>query len=251
MRLANRTSELKVFCHLLTLSNKIRILSIEAPSGYGKSWLLEYFDHHCPHNFCKIVLDLREAISGTVYLISQLQRKIGVENFPIFEGSLQNFLGKSIDVSGNLIAGTGNQLQIALNVEDPILRNFRFEQLQDAFFRDLGQIKQPILLVMDTFEVAPDELKTWIGGRFLSEIIQLQNFVVVVAGQNTPKPTIKWRQYHFSIQLELITKVDDWHRFFQGEGMSFKPEEIRLLIEYLKGKPDDVMQAFQGFEVQK
>jgi hypothetical protein len=245
MRLANRRSELQVFRHLLTLPEQLRILSVEAPSGYGKSFLLECFDHHCPLNFSKIVLDLREAISGTVYLISQFQRELGIEYFPSFERLLQDYLGAGVEVSSNFIAGTGNRLQVTLNGEDSTLRNFRYEQIQNAFFSDLSQVRQPVLLVMDTFEAAPEELKTWIAGRFLAEVVKLSELIVVIAGQNTPKPTLRWRKYGHSIQLGPIIEVEDWQRFLTNEGMSFNPKEIQMLVDCLEGHPAELMKGFQ------
>jgi hypothetical protein len=246
MRLANRTRELNLFTQMLRQEVEHRILLIKAESGYGKTDLLDYFAHHCSSQYRTVQLDLRDATLGTTYLISRLQRKLGQGRFPQFEKSLREFLSGSIDITDTEIIGQENILQVVLNDTDQNQRNLRFDRLKASFFEDLAGFNQRTVLLLDTFNAASRELRDWIEGQFLSEMSQLDQFVVVVAGQITPEPSIEWRRFHHHYELHEIEQ-EAWQQYIRDSNRPLTPEHVEAILTFFK-VPADVVKAFQAVE---
>jgi hypothetical protein len=133
-----------------------------------------------------------------------------------------------------------------LNEEDENRRNFRLERLQDAFFQDLSQLNQPILIILDTFNAAPDQLVNWIGGGFLTEAITIPKLTVVIAGQQVPKPTIEWMNCHHFCRLEPILDTDAWYTYAKNQGLPFNQDEVRMAVRILKGLPAEIVKNFEA-----
>ena len=249
MRLANRTREVEFFKKMLLGNITKRILLIQAVSGMGKTSLLGEFGSICDvyaETAILVKIDLKSAQNGIAYIFSRLQRRLGEENFKRFNGALRDFLIAGVEVSGNQIEGTENQIQVVLSAESEDLRNMRLNKLQESFFRDLQEIKKPIVMIFDTFNLASSTLADWIGGGFLAEVAEVKNIRVVIAGQSVPNPTIEWEDLAEKHFLNEITDIDAWHLFAQAKGFPYGKGDLQAFVKLLNGHPKTIFDALES-----
>ena len=249
MRLANRTREVEFFKKMLRGEIAQRILLIQAASGMGKTSLLAEFAALCPvHAEAAIAvkIDLKSAQTGIAYIFAKLQGRLGEDCFVRFNGALDRFLSSGVEISDNQIEGTENQIQVVLNAENEDARNFRLSQLQKAFFRDLQALKQPIVMILDTFNLAPASLADWIEGGFLAEVADAKNVRVVVAGQSVPKPTIEWEDLAETHCLDEIMDIEAWYSFTQAKKLPFEREAVKAFVRCFKGNPDAIAKVLES-----
>ena len=253
--LANRTQELKTLREIVTGKNSRRIFLIEGKSGSGKTNLLGQFCYQCPSHILCVAIDLKSAQSGIHYIFNTLRRRLGSQNFPHLDRQVKEFLKRdniNVTVSGSKMRGRDQQLQVILNFEqdtekllrvDESIRKFRLSAMKNALFQDLRMIQQPICLIFDTFNEASDELKSWLGGEFLSEVVDSPNLRIVIAGQQVPKPTIEWMNLHESCPLEAINDVEEWWKFAQNKQLVCTRDAVKAIALAFDGKPDDIVKT--------
>ena len=249
MRLANRTKEVDFFKKMLRGEISQRILLIQAASGMGKTSLLTEFASLCPvHAEAAILIkiDLKSSHTGIAYIFSRLQRRLGEDKFINFNKALKKFLSAGVEVSDNQIEGTENQIQVILNAESEEVRNFRLSKLQEAFFQDLRGVKKPILIIFDTFNLALASVADWVGGRFLVEVVDVENVKVVIAGQTIPKPTFEWNDLAATHCLDRIDDIEAWHSLVRAKDLPFEREAVKVFVRVLNGNPDAIMKVFES-----
>jgi hypothetical protein len=249
MRLANRTKEVEFFKKMVRGETTKRILLIQATSGMGKTSLLAEFAALCPvHAEAALLvkIDLKSAQTGIAYIFSKLQRGLGEESFTRFDAALNKFLSAGVEVSDNQIEGTENQIQVVLNAESEEVRNFRLSKLQEAFFRDLSAIKKPVVMILDTFNLAPASVADWVGGSFLAAVAEVRNIRVVIAGQSVPKPTIEWEDIAETHCLMGISDIEAWHLFVEARGLPFEREAVKAFVRVFNGNPDLIAKVFES-----
>jgi hypothetical protein len=191
-------------------------------------------------------VELKSATTGTAYVFSRLQRQLGEDKFTRFNEAICRFLSAGVEIADNKLEGTGNKIQLVLNAESEESRNIRLNNLQEAFFRDLQAIKKPILIVFDTFNEAPANLANWIGGAFLSEVADVKNIRVVIAGQSVPKPTIEWISLSETHCLDAINDIEVWHSFLEANKLPFTRETVQTVVLMLEGKPSTIIQGLES-----
>lgn len=251
MQFANRTRELGLFVQMINGQNgqTERILLIEAPSGYGKTNLLLQFERKCPQAVRSAWVDLKSAQIGAPYVFSRIRKKLGVTRFPAFTRTMQQFLGGGVQVENNELRGQENQLQVILNVADEN-RDYRLAALQEAFFHDLSQFNQPILLILDTFNEAPESLAQWIGGGFLAEVADLLNVYVVLAGQHVPQPTGEWLRCTQHCPLDRIVDQEAWYKYAKDKGLSFNRDQVGMAVQIFAGLPAEIVKTLEALDRQ-
>jgi hypothetical protein len=241
--MANRVEEIGRFEALLERQCQKRILLVKAPSGYGKSELIDRFTQvgRDRGNLGIVTLDLDGSASGIAYLIARLQQKLKSERFPNYDKAVRQFLATPmIEMSDIEIEGNENTLQILLSTDEQ-QKQMRLARLEAAFFEDLAAIRRPIVLLMDTFEKAPDELKQWLGNRFLAQVSEgLPQFRVVVAGQEIPETKLDWRSCHHCCVLGPIEEVNCWCEYLQSRQVPFDLKFVEGVVLALQGKPRDI-----------
>jgi hypothetical protein len=249
MRLANRTKEADFFRKMLRGDTSQRILLIQAASGMGKTSLLAEFASLChvqSETALLIKIDLKSAQTGIAYIFSKLQNRLGENSFTRFNAALSKFLRAGVEISDNQIEGTENQIQVVLNTESEDVRNFRLSELQRSFFLDLQGIQKPIVIILDTFNLAPASLADWIEGEFLAAVADAKNIRVVIAGQSIPKPTIEWEdiaEVHF---LEPINDIEVWYPFLQEKGLLLEQQTVQAFVIHLEGQPSMILQVLES-----
>jgi hypothetical protein len=192
-----------------------------------------------------VCLDLRDAMTGIPYFITRLQRKLGTNQFPIFERAVREFMTRGVDIENTEITGQENIFQVIINDPEELQRDMRFNRLKKSFFDDIANFQQTTVLLLDTFNEASSDLQDWISSEFLGEIAEPKNlnFVVVVAGQKTPLPSIEWSRCYQHCRLGAI-QTEAWYQYVRETDQQLSQDHIDMVTALFK-VPAEVVNAFQ------
>jgi len=241
--IADRKPETEFFRDMLVGRTDARILLVQAASGWGKSDLLECFAHECAGGVCLVSLDLKGAEKGIAEVFSVFRQELGADGLPRFNVALTR-LAPSVNIASNTALAGKMDISVALNVDDQT-RKFNLEQLEDAFFDDLGAACEKIVVIFDTFEKAPPELQNWLGSAFLRHIARLPNIRVVIGGQSVPEHSIeKWEAMCERRELREIDDVDEWHAYVQETHLPFPRDAVKAIVLQGRGHPRTIIDTF-------
>lgn len=244
MTLANRKPELDLFAQMVARQTPKRILLIEAESGLGKTDLLARFGRDCPPNTLLVRVDLKAAQSGIAYVFWRVREDMAQIDFPRFSAEVKQLLrGENVRVANNWVLGK-QDIQVVLSGDDQT-RAFRLTALQEAFFEDLRDINQTVVIILDTFNAAVAELENWVGGGFLAAAVRTPRLVVIVAGQRVPSPNIEWIDHYERRHLERIYDADAWFAYAQDVGLPIGRDVIAAITVLFDGRPLDIRNAFE------
>ena len=252
-RLANRTDELAFFLKMVQGQNDRRILLIQAESGYGKTGLMGRFADQCPRETIAVRLDLKAAGGlGIAYVFYRIRKALATQPFSAYEAAIGRFLRPGeVEIRNNDLSGDQSLIQVVLQGSSEQERQFRLQQVQSAFFKDLQQCKLPIVFILDTFNGATPELQDWIAGSFLMEVADNDRLYGVVAGQVVPEPSIEWESLHHKYCLRPITQHLVWYTYAKDEGYPFDEKEVGILVDLFQGVPNSIGQALQTLQNQR
>ncbi len=256
-RLANRTDELAFFQKMVQGQVEHRILLIQAASGYGKTGLMERFADQCPTGTIAVRLDLKSAGGlGIAYVFYRICKALKAHRFSHYERSIATFLHPDrtvaeIEISGNELSGDQSAIQVVLQGQSEDAQQFRLQQVQSAFFKDLQQCRSSIVFILDTFNEATPELQAWVTGSFLAEVADCERLYCVVAGQEVPKASIEWERLHHSCCLKPIREHEAWYRYARDEGYLFERVELGVLVDLYQGVPNSIVQGIQMVSQQR
>lgn len=248
-RLANRTDELAFFQKMVQGQIEHRILLIQAASGYGKTGLMGRFADQCPTGTIAVRLDLKSAGGlGIAYVFYRICKILKDHRFPNYEKAIAKFLPPDrtvaeIEITGNELSGDQSMIQVVLQGASEAERQFRLQQVQSAFFKDLGQCRSAIVFILDTFNEATPELRAWVEGQFLMEVADHERLYCVVAGQEVPQASIEWERLHHRCCLKPIRDHEAWYLYAKDEGYPFNQEQLGMLVDLFEGVPSLIGQA--------
>ena len=248
-RLANRTDELAFFQKMVQGQIEHRILLIQAASGYGKTGLMGRFADQCPTGTIAVRLDLKSAGGlGIAYVFYRICKALKAHRFSHYERSIATLLHSDrtvaeIEISGNELSGDQSAIQVVLQGQSEDAQQFRLQQVQSAFFKDLQQCRSSIVFILDTFNEATPKLQDWVAGSFLAEVADCERLYCVVAGQEVPKATIDWDSLHHRFCLKPIREHEAWYRYAKDAGLPFDQKELGILVDLFEGVPSLIGQA--------
>ncbi len=246
--LANRKTEIELFRAMLKSTTDTRILLVQAISGKGKTNLLERFIDECA-GVCLITLDCKTAEKGISEVFSVFRQEFGADAFPHFNAAYAR-LRSSINVADNQAGGNISvDISSLLNVENEQTRQFNLAQLEEAFFADLHDIcKNTTVIIFDTFEKAPDDLKKWLGGGFLRNAVRHAQLRVVIGGQSVPEESRveKWERVCERRTLDDIRDVDEWMEYVHARQWKFDRPYIHGIVDALNGFPRNVVMTLEA-----
>jgi hypothetical protein len=229
----DREKEISLFDNMLKGNLEERILLVEAKSGWGKSVLLREFARRCPRNILLADLDFKGGGTTFAEIFSRSCDKLGgLKRFPNLSRQLQSTAHPSINMSSNIILGK-NQIDIYLGDNDENQQQARLTTLTDAFFADLRSFRK-MLMIMDSFEKADENIKKWLSNAFLSRAHYSANLYLVIAGQQVPEQTLEWECEHVS--LEGIAH-EHWYRYARSIGVMVPADFIKGCCSICNGQP--------------
>ena len=206
--LANRQAEFETFVQLVTGQIPQHIFLLTGPSDRGKSVLLAQFAQlayrlglRCAHAEFKTGLPLVE-------VLWDLSRDLAPLRFPRFEREQQR--GAT-------------------------------ETLRTAFLQDLDDARQPVLLILDTYEQATEEAKQWIEQRFLPHFRRHDGLRLVLAGKAVPAAEAgrPWSRLAVSRELPPIRDARYWCQYTRDVlGLTaYRDDQIQILVDATAGSP--------------
>ncbi|WP_414623816.1 hypothetical protein [Calothrix sp. CCY 0018] len=192
-------------------------------------------------------IDLKSARErGIPYIFSCVRSRLGQERFSKLNAAQQRYLSSGVEVSGTTMIGKDNQLSVVLSNVDKSTRNFRLTELHETFFQDLRTISQKLVFLFDSYEKATSELANWLGGKFLADVVDTHKLIVVIAGQQIPKPTIEWMDLHHCCCLEGISDREAWYKYSKDSKLPFNRDEVGMAMQILKGQPADIVKTLEA-----
>lgn len=242
----DRESEFALFDSMLAGKTEERILFVEAPSGMGKTILLDGFGRRKPKKILFAKIDFRSGSTSIAEFFSRLRDKLGgPKKFSNLGKQLNQILHPSVSISKNLMIGK-NQIEAYLSGRDEQEREIRLSALTDAIFEDIRSLGT-LLLIFDTYEKSDDSIKKWISDSFLPRVQNSPNVFVVIGGQSVPEDNLEWE--HQPIKLTGITH-EYWHRYAESKGVTIHTEYIRGCCDICEGHPLKMKSYIDGFLVQ-
>jgi hypothetical protein len=203
--IANRTTkEWPAIIEMLSGRSQKRILLYEGSSGIGKSVLV------------------RQAI---VYA-----KKL---NIPVVH---LDFKGGGLDISGVL-----GQFELDLGQQLP---SFSKEGANKTHLlrKDLRALKQPTLVVFDTYEDATQNrtVLDWLNFQFLPEVETALGLRVIVAGQKVPDFGREiWADFALHLPLSPIKEIEHWQPWIEHRYPEFKQKgaDLPTVLMIANGNP--------------
>jgi hypothetical protein len=243
--IADRKPELELFRDMLADKIDTRILLIRADGGRGKTNLLARLAHECADDLCVIRYDLKNAIKGTAQILGLFRDKLGVDALPRFHAALGD-LDPNINITNNTTLGKLD-ISVFLNVDEQT-KKMRLERLEAAFFDDLRAACSNIVVIFDTFDLAPEDLQKWLSGSLLHYATTIPQLRVVIGGRCVPAPTIEeWEEICARHELHEIQDVDAWHVFAQETHLPFSRDAVKAFVMMGQGIPDNVCKLFNTY----
>jgi hypothetical protein len=243
--LANRTKELEVFLKMVSGNHDCRIMLIEGASGMGKTSLLSRFKQKCPLEVKFVPFDCK-GVSSIAAFLSEVVVDLGRENFPTFLGKVKLFVQGGVDFSENDIAAKETiSIAIISNV-DLATQEYRLEQLQQDFIADLEKLDCQIVISLDTYQTASEQLQGWVESKWLRAVSRrLKNVVTVISGQAIPSPNNSvWGDECEHFPLTPILEVDAWCDFCSNwSDHSLSQDSIKTIILLYAGHPAKINQS--------
>jgi energy-coupling factor transporter ATP-binding protein EcfA2 len=207
--LANYTQERATFARLWEPRCDEPILLLCGKSGCGKTSLLRNCRKAAPADGQQIFVDCKRDGINPAEVFSRTADSLRSGRLPAFSQCLRQH---NVEISGNQIEGSGNQISVVLGSGSEQERKERLVWLTDAWLRDLSQLDRPLLLVVDTYEKAGADLQSWL----LSVLVRLpracKQLRVVLAGQVVPSTTTceEWTDCCCKHELKGVPEPEHW-----------------------------------------
>ena len=240
--LANRNKEFQLFERMILGQARGCILLLEGPSERGKSVLLSEFSALAEEKLgkrCCARVDLKGGLTLDA-VFSRLCAELGSEIFPTYR-TLPNAVPVQCNIDANLSgAKMGNKNRVAVRPVIGIRGGSSVQRCSDALFQDLQSCTKPLVLIIDTFEAAIDDVSKWIIQQLLPTATRRPQLYVVVAGQRVPNrkdSPLTWGQCAVPHILHPVISVDDWYEYACSRYPAFPRHHIESICKGLADRP--------------
>ncbi|MYM93061.1 ATP-binding protein [Duganella vulcania] len=228
------------------------IILIKGNSGSGKTSLLHSCLKEMKGLHDPITIELRENSVGVTEIFSRSATHIGWGKLEKFNHCAREMAGQVPTVKLDDIHQQGkvNSIRIALQVSDIAEREYRQTMLTEAWFDDMSALTKPLVIVFDTYEQAPAEVKNWMSGPFLSRAAKCDSVRVVIAGQTVPTAGIEWGDCHTVHELYGVREAHEWMPVVDAlqKHIPVKSVEDWLagICHALNGQPGEIMKIIKA-----
>ena len=254
--LANYEEHRDLFRALLMDDCHHRILLFRGESGVGKTALLNTCIAEAGQRAKQIQcvpIQMRESAVSVAEVFYRLGNRVGWSAMPRFVAEVAAFQKTpTVHIEKNRMVGQ-NQISVALHAENLADRHHRQAALTDACFQDVRALPHPLLLVMDTYEKANNDVRQWLDGPFLARVAQTPQVRTLVAGQEIPEPhNIEWGFCCQAQDLYGVREAQHWLPIVVAMDRVIEFEELDPhswmagICYALKGRPKDIMQVIEN-----
>ncbi|NES23622.1 MAG: ATP-binding protein [Symploca sp. SIO3E6] len=244
--MANRTQELQLLEQMVQQETP-KILLIQAPPGFGRRKLWKKFvekSSSVPNLHC-IPISLQVAArKGRRHLLDSVSLRLGNQYFPNLETTEKNYWQKQEE----LLKYMPEQIDLEDDRNNPFRRllSHLWAEVTQAFFTDLRHLNQQVVIFLDEYESATNELQNWIRGDFLLGAIATPRLAVIIAGDSVPEATIEWDDYCDNLDLQEIWDVEAWYQYCQERGWQrLSRKEVEEAVNANKGHPANVAKSLK------
>lgn len=252
--LANYKAELAAFQRLFEPPCPHRIVMyLGKESGVGKTELMTACRALVPDSICHVAMDLRGTTTTVTEILSRTVVRLGglakLQNFAARLATLSRV--PALNLADNTLKGTQNQIEVVVQNTAPVDRRERYEQLTDAWFADLAAMNPSLLLMLDTFEQANQEVQDWIGGPLLGRAADTPALRLALAGQQLPELRLDWKHCCQVFELYGVKEAEDWLPVVNDLGY-WVPVEPPLtylagICHARNGNPGEIMKVIKTF----
>jgi len=227
-----------------TTAQQIKKIIIKSKSGKGKTSLLKYFIQQCGAADIPCIYfdfkteDFKSEIDFTDQIIYYLTKFYNKISFSSYDACLQDYyqlsnneiIIKNIKVIQSSIGNITTSNDIAPRI---------IPKVATAFWNDynLTLSDKKIVLLLDSFEQAPDTIHNWVSRYLLKTDLSENQLYTIIAGQEEAF-------YNYAMDSDDIKKyllpdnysLEDWYKF--GEQIHIIDKNyIDRCFNYYKGEP--------------
>jgi len=250
MCIANYKEHTQAFNALLQKDCNKPILLFKGESGTGKSTLLKNCRTLIQKDIHQVSVDLRNT-SNVMQIFYKLVESLTLEHFDNFKQHLDEITRQlNINVNGNTQGGVGNIINIECENAALEQRAERYTVLTNAWTKEINNLHNPCVLLIDVYEQANSEIKRWIDGDLLSCAADSRQMRVVIAGKSVPE-SFEWDYRCELKELYGVPEAEEWLPVVKAMGRRIpaqNPIDFLAGICYtLKGNPSEIVKTIEGF----
>lgn len=255
--LADYEQQRQAFEGLLAPDCARRILIFQGQSGSGKTTLLRACIERLPGDVFYVPIQFRDVAVGVHEIFSRAGHVLGWERLLNFTAQVRDLPGTQINIQNNKMYGVEHSINVTLKQADsPAERKDRLASLTNAWFQDVQAFERPLLLAMDTFEQATNEVAQWIAGPFLARAPYAPALRVLLAGQTVPDAhNIEWGTCCQHFELYGVPEAAHWLPVVEALGRFVPaPDPLSWLAgvcHILEGDPRSIMEVIQTLPLQE
>jgi hypothetical protein len=265
----NREKQTAGFIKMMEGGTPKRVMLIEAPSGLGKSWTIEYMRAECQrrnvpnveidfadgivYDFLTVLRRARDSFGASLFnsftqaINDVTQPTLRIETAASTSNAAINFGQSNTFTEANVSVGDvagGNIIKdnsFVINADSAVIRQAIQDRLTVAFFDSLSALtaKGPVVFFFDTYDKVTLEAENWIQTQLLPRLRdnQLPNVVVVMTGRSVIKLESTWDGLVARTGLDLL-KIEHVNEYLvQRCGLKDEPSVINALFLGSRGEP--------------
>ena len=223
-----------------------RILFFQGASGVGKTSLLgsclEELEGH-ENGILSCPIDLRNCSISEI--LAYLCQRVGWERLPQFKAHL-------VTRTEGAVASPQQQIHLALRSTGREDRDQHLAAMTNEVFADLENLQQPLVVSLDHYEKASEEVSGWIEGPVLGQVASIASVRVVLAGQRVPERNIMWGRCCREQQLYGVKAAEEWLPVVYAMGKVLPTAEpqgwLAGVCHALDGHPSRIIKVIEGLK---
>jgi len=278
----NRDRELDAFRQMIKGQSPKRIMTLCAPGGMGKSWLMARLQHECScEGVCMCEVDFRSSkVYDCLAILRHAREAYGAKYFNDFTALVNEYTQPQLPVqidrdgitsSAEVTVEDVKESQMKVAGRDVIVVRDNFFQLPVTPLISLRQIRElatakfmnclhsfiatydiPVVWFFDHFEFASEEIVPWLRDEFLTRIrdLDFRNLVIIIAGRTVPLFGIEWNHVVCTYDLGKLT-VDDFEEYVKRTTVSMSRQTVKWLHRAYDGDIQRFALELQVYEQEK
>ncbi len=230
------------------------ILFFEGESGSGKTKLLFDCKNRIPDDLIHIGFDCKSGTISVTDIFYRSVNKLGWELLPEFQHEVSTYSEHTtinLNIKDVKLKGDRSSIEIALRAEKEEDKRIRQSILTNAWFQDIKNFDNNLLIIIDTFEKATSVFKSWLDDSFLGHVSDTPQMRVLVAGQCIPDiKNIGWGDCCNHYPLLGIPDAKDWMPVVEELNRHIEVENplnwLAGVCHAFKGRPEAIMKVIMN-----